>query len=255
MNWYGNWALFRRECQRFLWVWTQTLGAPLVSAMLYFAVFGGALGGRIGDADAGISYLQFLTPGLAAMGIIQHAFQNTSSSLIQMKYLGMLQSDLLALPLKPVQIVLAFTGAAILRGLLVGVGILLVSRCFVTFSIVKPLLLLGATLVMAAIFGLVGLLTGIWAKSFDQVALVGNFILTPLVYLGGVFFANSMLPAGWQTVPLFNPVFYLVDLFRHGVLGVGQTPPGNAIIAVLLVLLGLFILSVLLFRFGWRLKN
>ncbi|MBF0154435.1 MAG: ABC transporter permease [Magnetococcales bacterium] len=255
MNWYGNWALFRRECQRFLWIWLQTLGAPLVSAMLYFAIFGGALGQRIGEAGDGITYLQFLTPGLAAMGIIQHAFQNTSSSLIQMKYLGMLQADLLALPLKPVQIVFSFTAAAVLRGVLVGAGTLLIARLFITFGIAKPVLLIGAALVMAAISGLLGLLTGIWARSFDQVALVGNFILTPMVYLGGVFFANAMLPAGWQRVPLFNPVFYLVDLFRQGVLGVGQTQPESAILAVSAVLTGLFALAVVLFRTGWRLKN
>ncbi|MBF0426135.1 MAG: ABC transporter permease [Magnetococcales bacterium] len=255
MNWYGNWALFRRECQRFLRVWLQTLGAPLISAMLYFAIFGAALGQRIGDAGHGFSYLQFLVPGLAAMGIIQHAFQNTSSSLIQMKYLGMLQADLLALPLNPAQIVLAFTAAAMVRGALVGIGILAISRLFVEFTIADPPLLIGSALIMAAIFGLVGLLTGIWAKNFDQVALVGNFILTPMVYLGGVFFANSMLPAGWQKAPLLNPIFYLVDLFRRGLLGAGQTPPEGALIAVSLVMAALFIVAMLLFRLGWRLKS
>ncbi|MBF0322185.1 MAG: ABC transporter permease, partial [Magnetococcales bacterium] len=160
MNWYGNWSLFRRECLRFLLVWSQTLGAPLISALLYFAIFGGALGQRIGETGVGVTYLQFLAPGLAAMGIMQHAFQNSSSSLIQMKYLGMLQADLLALPLKPAQIVMAFTAAAMARGILVGASILLASRCFVVFSIANPVLLIGAALIMAAIFGLIGLLTG-----------------------------------------------------------------------------------------------
>ncbi|MBF0144214.1 MAG: ABC transporter permease [Magnetococcales bacterium] len=253
-SWYGTWSLFRRESRRFLKVWLQTVWAPLISALLYFAIFGGALGKRIGDTD-GVSFLLFLVPGLAAMGMIQHAYQNTSSSLIQMKYLGMLPADLLALPITPLQMTLAFVAAAILRGSLVGGVILLVSRVFVDFGVAHPLLLLLATVVLTAIFALVGLLTGVWGSNYDEVAMVGNFILTPLIYLGGVFFSVSMLPDSWAMVARLNPIFYLVDLFRYALIDVSQARPEVALVAVLGVLGALFAGTVRLLASGWRLKN
>ncbi|MBF0621806.1 MAG: ABC transporter permease [Magnetococcales bacterium] len=253
-NWFGTWAFFKRECHRFLKVWGQTVGAPLISALLYFAIFGAALGSRIGATD-GVSYLQFLVPGLAAMGMIQHSYQNTSSSLVQMKYLGMIQADLLALPLTPFQLVLGFVGGAMVRGLMVGSVILLTSRLFVTFSIAHPLVLLLAAVAMSGIFGLFGLVAGIWAKSFDDVSLVGNFLLTPLVYLGGVFFSISMIPEGWRYLALWNPIFYLVDLFRYALIDVSQGSPLIALGAVVSTFAIMLSVAVHIFRIGWRIQS
>ena len=254
INWYGCWALFKRECLRFLRVWGQTVGSPLISAMLYFIVFGGALGSRIGPTD-GVPYTLYLIPGLAAMGMIQHAYQNTSSSLIQMRYVGMLDADFLALPLTPLQIVLAFMSASIVRGVLVGTVILSVSWFFFPYSISHPLLFVAALLMISAIFGLIGFIVGMWAQSFDNVSVISNFILTPMVYFGGVFFSISMLPDGWRMVALFNPVFYVVDLFRYAMINSGQTAFYVSSSAAVAVLLGLFVLSVRLVGMGWRIKE
>jgi ABC-2 type transport system permease protein len=254
INWYGCWALFKRECRRFLNVWGQTVGAPLISAMLYFIVFGSALGARIGVTD-GVPYTLYLIPGLAAMGMIQHSYQNTSSSLIQMRYIGMLDADFLALPLTPLQIVLAFVSAAIVRGVLVGSVILSVSWLFFPYSIAHPLLFVAASLVIAAIFGLIGFISGMWARSFDNISVISNFILTPMVYFGGVFFSISMLPSGWRTVALFNPVFYVVDLFRYAMINTGQTAFYISASAAVAILLALFFLSVWLVEQGWRIKE
>ncbi|MBF0455107.1 MAG: ABC transporter permease [Magnetococcales bacterium] len=254
INWYGCFALFKRECRRFLRVWGQTVGAPLVSAMLYFIVFGGALGSKIG-MTGGVPYTLYLIPGLAAMGMIQHAYQNASSSLVQMRYVGMMDADLLALPLTPLQIVLAFMGASVVRGLLVGGVILTVSRLFFDYSIAHPLLFVAASLVITALFGLIGLISGMWARSFDQISVVSHFILTPMVYFGGVFFSISMLPSGWDTVALLNPVFYVVDLFRYALIDTGQSTVHLSASAAVGLLLGLFFLAVRLVDQGWRIKN
>ena len=254
INWYGCWALFKRECSRFLRVWGQTVGSPLISAMLYFVVFGGALGSKIGPTG-GVPYILYLIPGLAAMGMIQHAYQNTSSSLVHMRYVGMLDADLLALPLTALQIVLAFMGAAMVRGVMVGSIILIVSRFFFPYSISHPLIFIGASLVISAIFGLIGFIAGMWARSFDNISTISNFILTPMVYFGGVFFSISMLPSGWKTVALFNPVFYVVDLFRYAMINSSQTAFHTSASAAIGVLLGLFLLSIWLVEQGWRIKK
>ncbi|MEO5376367.1 MAG: ABC transporter permease [Magnetococcus sp. DMHC-6] len=253
-NWSGTWALFRRECRRFLKVWVQTLGAPLVSALLYFAIFGGALGQRIGIID-GISFLVFLVPGLTAMGMLQHSYQNSSSSLIQMKYLGLIPADLLALPLTALQVTLAFMGASMVRGVAVGGLTLLVSRLFVPFGIAHPVLLVVSACLIAAIFGLLGVLMGILARTYDDISVVGHFLLTPLVYLGGVFFSITMLPEGWRLLVLANPVFYLVDLFRYALLGVSQGWPLWSLWISVLFLCVFFILTVQVLHRGWRIKN
>ncbi|MEG3640628.1 ABC transporter permease [Magnetococcus sp. PR-3] len=253
-SWWGTWALFKRECHRFMRVFGQTVGAPLVSAMLYFAVFGGALGHRIGPTD-GISYLHFLIPGLAAMGIVQHAFQNASSSLIQMRYIGMLPMDLVALPLKPIQMVLAIMGGSMVRGLMVGCVVLLAARLFLSFEIKHWGLLLLVSALLAGIFGLVGMLTGLWGKTFDDISLVSNFVLTPLTYLGGVFFSAAMLPDGWQPLATWNPIYHLVGLYRYAILGLQTTDPVLAMAFAVGFLLLLFGVTVQIVQHGWRLKE
>nr|CRH06822.1 putative ABC-2 type transporter, permease component [Candidatus Magnetococcus massalia] len=253
-NWYGTWALFRRECHRFLRVFGQTVGAPLISALLYFAVFGAALGHRIGPTE-GVSYLAFLVPGLAAMGVLQHAFQNASSSLIQMRYIGMLPMDLVALPLRAHQLVIAILGGAIVRGMIVGTVVLFTSRLFVPFEIAHWGMLLLSSAVLAAIFGAIGLLTGLWGKTFDDISLVSNFVITPMIYLGGVFFSAEMLPASWQHVVAWNPIYHLVGLYRYAILNLQTTPPTTALAVALCSLLVLFMVSVYIVHRGWRLKE
>ncbi|OSM02146.1 ABC transporter permease [Magnetofaba australis] len=253
-NWYGAWSLFRREVRRFMRVFGQTVGAPLVTSLLYFAVFGAALGSRIGPTE-GVGYLTFLATGLAAMGVMQHAYQNASSSLIQMRYAGMIQMDLAALPVTPAQMVLAVMGGAMARGLLVGAAVLLAARVFTPFGVAHPLWLLAASLALAGLFGLIGLFSGLWAKSFDDTALVSNFVITPLVYLGGVFFSVEMIDAAWRPLALVNPVYHLVELFRYALLGLDEAVLWRSGPLTLLAWAGLYVVAVWRIGRGWRLKD
>lgn len=250
-NWSGALAFSERECRRFLKVWMQTLGTPIITSLLYFVIFGGAIGSQI-DSVSGVSYILFLIPGLAAMNMISHAFQNTSSSFIIRKFQGTLSIDMIGLPLTPFQIVLGNMSGAILRGILVGAVTLGVARIFVPFDIAHPLLFLFSALAITGIFGVLGTLAGMWAKDFDQISAVLNFILTPLTYLGGVFFSLEMLPEKFQIIALANPIFSLVDLFRFSLLGVSEGNPQVTFAVVLILWIALIWLSTFLFRRGWR---
>ena len=253
-NWYGTWAFFKRESHRFIKVWPQTIGAPLISTFLYFAIFGGVLGSQIGVLD-GVSYLAFLVPGLTAMTMLQQSFQNTSSSLIISKFQGLVQSDLLALPLTSFQIVLAYMCGSILRGALVGIAILILSRFFVEFSIAHPLLFLFSLISITGISGLLGLLVGLWADDFDKTSIVGNFVLTPLVYLGGVFFSISLLSDFWAFLARWNPLFYLIDLFRFTILDTSQGIPLLSLFSILCLWIFSFFGLVRLVQKGWKIKK
>jgi len=250
-NWSGALAFCDRECRRFLKVWMQTLGTPIITSLLYFVIFGGAIGSRI-ESVGGVSYILFLIPGLAAMNMISHAFQNTSSSFIIRKFQGTLSVDMIGLPLTPFQIVLGNMSGAVLRGILVGGVTLVIARFFVTFGIAHPFIFLFSALAMSGIFGILGTLAGMWAKDFDQISAILNFILTPLTYLGGVFFSLEMLPEKFQLLALANPIFSLVDLFRFSILGVSEGNPTLTFAVVLVLWIALTWLVTVLFRRGWR---
>lgn len=213
-------TLLLKEIRRFTRVYSQTLLTPVMIAVLYLFVFGATLGQRISVVD-GFSYVQFVTPGLILMGIINNAFSNTSSSLFMSRHLGSI-ADLLVLPLSACQIVAAYCLAAMLRGMLVGTAVGLIARIFTPLPWSHPFLAALMALLASFLFALLGLIAGLFANSFDGLSMYINFVLLPLIFLGGVFYPVSILPPLWQKLSLCNPLLYLLDGFRHALLGFGE---------------------------------
>lgn len=213
-------TLFIKEVRRFSKVWLQTVFNPLVTTSLYFLVFGVALGSRLREVD-GVPYIEFVVPGLMMLSMINNAFLNTASSLFQSKINGTVV-DLLVAPIGAAELLLAYVGAAVLRALIVGVLVYLVAAGFTGFELANPMWTVFFGLAVSAAFAVLGLLSAIWAEKFDQLSVLPNFVLTPLTFLGGVFYSVRMLPAPWDTISRFNPILYMVNGLRHGLLGVSD---------------------------------
>ncbi len=229
-------TLFAKELRRFLRVPGQTLLSPLITTTLYFVVFGFSLGSRLREID-GVSYARYIAPGLVTLGVVSNAFLNTASSLFVMKLQGTIV-DILVSPLSYGEILTAFVAAAVARGLLVGGIMWLVAAVFSGFALAHPLYALLLLLLVAVAFAGLGFMTAIWASTFEQVNFFPTFIITPLTFLGGVFYSARMLPAGLRAFTLVNPIFYVVDGVRWGMLGLSDGHPlaGLGILAVLCVL-------------------
>ncbi len=216
-------ALFYKEILRFWKVSFQTVAAPVLTACLYMLIFGHVLEDRVKVYDQ-VSYTAFLVPGLVMMSVLQNAFANSSSSIIQSKIMGNLVFILLT-PLSHRSWFVAYVGSSIVRGLAVGLGVLLVTSFVTTPSFVAPLWILAFALLGAGILGTLGLIAGLWAEKFDQMAAFQNFIIMPMTFLAGVFYSIHSLPAFWQTVSHFNPFFYMIDGFRRGFFGQSDVSP------------------------------
>jgi len=217
VNWLGFWTLYQREVRRFLKVFTQTVAAPVVTTLLFLAVFLLALGGdrrHVGD----IPYAEFLAPGLIMMAMVQNAFANTSSSLMIAKVQGNIV-DVLMPPLSPAELTWGFALGGVTRGMLVGLVVAGAMAIFVPLGLHDPAFVLFHALAASLLLSLLGLLGGIWADKFDHIAAVTNFIVTPLSFLSGTFYSISRLPAPWHGVALWNPFFYMIDGFRYGFIG------------------------------------
>jgi ABC-2 type transport system permease protein len=230
---YGLWTLFAKEVRRFLRVPGQTLLSPIVTTILYFVVFGWSLGGRLAEVG-GVPYARFIVPGLVALGVVTNAYSNSASSLFVMKLQGTVV-DLLVSPLTYGEILWAFIGAAVVRGLVVGGVMWLVAGVFEGFGLAHPLFALALVLLAAILFAALGLVTAIWASSFEQVNFIPTFFITPLTFLGGVFYSVEMLPPALRRLTLANPIFYMVDGVRFGMLGISDASPwaGATLLAVL----------------------
>jgi len=213
----GTYTLFKRETKRFMKVYTQTILSPVISNLLFLAIFGLSASKNI-EMSGGLTYLQFLVPGLIIMGIVNNAFQNPSSSIIIMKYQGLI-NDLMTIPLKRGEIMLAIISSAVFRGLLVGGATLITCLFFVDFPDVNYLLVILVSTMVALFFSFLGLIAGIWASEFDKIAFVQTFVLMPLIFLGGVFYQISSLPPVFANVSKFNPIVYMIDLLRYGFTG------------------------------------
>lgn len=225
MNSFGLWISFytiiRKDVVRMFRVWVQTFLPSVVTAVLYFLIFGTVLGSRIGDMQ-GISYMTFVVPGLVMLSIVTSAYSNTSFVFFTSKFFGRSIDEILVSPTPPWLLIAGFVGGGIVRGVIVGILVLLVSLFFTglhlpTHSI---FIMLGYGLLTALIFSLAGLVNGVYAKSIDGINIIPTFVLTPLVYLGGVFYSVHSLPEWWQTITYSNPLFYLVNGFRYGFLGI-----------------------------------
>jgi ABC-2 type transport system permease protein len=249
----GPWTLLKKELLRFWRVAFQTVAAPVITALLYLLIFSHVLKSHVQVYD-GVPYTAFLIPGLIMMSVLQNAFANSSSSLIQSKVMGNIVFILLT-PLTHLQFFLAFLIAAIVRGLVVGLCIYLVAMWFVDLNIANPWLIIVFALLGSALLGTLGIIAGIWADRFDQMAAFQNFIIMPLSFLSGVFYSIHSLPPFWQKVSQLNPFFYMIDGFRYGFFGKGDVSPmiSLAIVGAAFLLLALITLKML--KSGYKLRS
>ncbi|HEV8335632.1 MAG TPA: ABC transporter permease [Candidatus Polarisedimenticolia bacterium] len=246
-------TLFFREVHRFFIVINQTLLAPVISALLYLFIFGFSLGSRFGSFH-GHSYLHFLIPGLVMMGLVNNSFQNPSSSLMISKFEGNIV-DILMAPIGHAEIIAGYMLGGMFRGLLVGTCILAAACLFGPPPFAHPLYLILVALLSAALFSLAGVTAGIWAEKFDDLALFPTFIITPLTYLGGVFYSIDTLPPFWRNVSLINPLLYMINALRYGFLGVSDVDPGWSLAALSIVTALLFGVCLQMLRSGYRLRK
>jgi len=223
MNPIGWKMLLSKETRRFLKVPGQTIAQPVITTALYFLVFGFALGGRVKELD-GVSYVRFIVPGLVMLALIQNAFLNTASSLFIAKIQGTIV-DLLVAPLSPFELLAAFTLAATVRGLLVGAIVWVVAALFTGFGVTHPLWAAAFAVLVAVVFSLLGMIVSIWSDKFEQLNLIPTFVITPLTFLGGVFYSARMLPEPWSSITKANPILYMVEGLRYGILGQAHASP------------------------------
>jgi ABC-2 type transport system permease protein len=253
MNTIGFKTLLIKETRRFLKVPGQTVAQPVITTALYFLVFGFALGGQVKQLD-GIRYVRFIVPGLVMLSLIQNAFLNTASSMFIHKMQGTIV-DLLVAPLSAMELLGAFTLAATIRGLLVGGIVWLVAAVFTGFGIAHPLWTIGFAILVAIEFSLFGLVVAIWSDKFEQLNLVPTFVITPLTFLGGVFYSARMLPEPWSFITKLNPILYMVEGLRFGILGQANASPwlGISLTMTLTLASGAIVWGML--KTGYKLRN
>ena len=246
-------TLLYKELLRFWKVSFQTILAPVLTALLYLLIFSHVLESRISVFDGRVAYTAFLIPGLVMMSVLQNAFANSSSSLIQSKITGNLIFVLLP-PLSPLDMFAAYVLGAMIRGIVVGLGVFLVTAAFAPLSLSHPLWVLAFALMGSAILGTLGLIAGITADKFDQLAAFQNFLIMPLTFLSGVFYSIHSLPPFWQALSHFNPFFYMIDGFRYGFFGLSDIAPETSLIVVGIFCFGLTALTLLLLKRGYKLR-
>ena len=246
-------TLLYKEVLRFWKVAFQTVAGPVLTAMLYLLIFGHALEDHV-KVYGTVSYTAFLVPGLAMMSVLQNAFANSSSSLIMSKVMGNLVFLLLT-PLSYMHWYVAYVGAAVIRGVVVGVGVFAVSAVFTNLSFEAPLWILVFGVMGAALMGTLGLIAGLWAEKFDQLAAFQNFVVMPMTFLSGVFYSIHSLPAFWQGVSHFNPFFYMIDGFRYGFFGVSDVSPWLSLSVVGAALALVSAIAIQLLRTGYKIRS
>jgi len=246
-------TLLYKEVLRFWKVSFQTVAAPVLTAVLYMLIFGHVLQGQVTVYD-NVSYTAFLVPGLVMMSVLQNAFANSSSSLIQSKIMGSLVFVLLT-PLSHWSWFFAYVGSSVARGLAVGLGVFVVTVWFGRPGFVAPLWILVFAVLGAGILGALGIIAGLWAEKFDQMAAFQNFIIMPMTFLSGVFYSIHSLPAFWQGVSHLNPFFYMIDGFRYGFFGVSDVSPWLSLGIVGTALLAVSAIAVHLLRIGYKIRG
>jgi ABC-2 type transport system permease protein len=249
----GFLTLLRKEMLRFWKVAVQTVAAPVLTAVLYLLVFSQALAGHV-QPFPGVSYLSFLVPGLVMMSVLQNAFANSSSSLVQSKITGNLVFVLLP-PLSPLELFGAYVLASMARGLMVGLGVFAVTAWWSAPGFAAPVWIVVFAVLGSAILGTMGLIGGIWAEKFDQIAMFQNFLIMPATFLAGVFYSVHSLPAAWQTVSHFNPFFYMVDGFRYGFFGQSDVAPATSLAVAVATLAVVAAVALRMLGTGWRVRH
>ncbi|WP_321915891.1 MULTISPECIES: ABC transporter permease [unclassified Paraburkholderia] len=246
-------TLFYKEVLRFWKVAFQTVLAPVITALLYLTIFGHALRGHV-EVYPGVEYTSFLIPGLVMMSVLQNAFANSSSSLIQSKITGNLVFVLLP-PLAAWEMFGAYVLASIVRGLAVGAGVFVVTIWFIPMSFAAPFYIIAFAVLGSAILGTLGLIAGIWAEKFDQLAAFQNFLIMPLTFLSGVFYSTHTLPPVWREVSRLNPFFYMIDGFRFGFFGLSDINPLVSLSIVFVFFVALATLAMRLLASGYKLRH
>ena len=252
MNWLAFKTLLRKEIMRFSKVWLQTILSPLITTTLYFVVFGVALGSRLKTIN-GVSYIDYVVPGLIMLSMVNAAFSNSSSSLFQAKIHGT-YVDLMVAPIGAAELLLAYTTASLLRASIVGFLIWIVAALFGSMNLSNIFWVAYFSILVNVSFSLLGVISAIFAEKFDHLSIIPNFILTPLTFLGGVFYSIDMLPEPWSTISRFNPLLYMVNGLRYGFLNISNLPIIGSAIAVLLVFLILVSIAFYLLEKGIKLR-
>lgn len=253
VNWVGLYTLSKREVSRFITVYSQTIVAPVVTTLLFYAVFNLAFGGS-GRGMDGIDYMAFLAPGLIMMGMVQNAFANTSSSITIAKVQGTI-SDILMAPLSAGEMLAGYVIGGVVRGMIVGVVSIITLSLLMDLSIVNPFAIFGFALLGTVMLSLLGILGGLWAQKFDHIAAVTNFVITPLTFLSGTFYSIDHLPEFWQMLAHANPFFYMIDGFRSGFIGVSDSSLVSGFFILLCVNVVLWALTYLVLKSGYRIKS
>ncbi|MDI5933964.1 ABC transporter permease [Halomonas kalidii] len=247
------WTLVHKETKRFTRIWPQTLLPPSITMTMYFIIFGSLIGSRIGEMD-GFSYMDFIVPGLIMMAVITNSYSNVASSFFSNKFQRSIE-EMMVSPMPNWVILCGFVLGGMARGLGVGLIVTVVSLFFTRISVAHPLLTVGVVVLTAALFSIGGFINALLGKKFDDISIVPTFILTPLTYLGGVFYSISLLPNFWQGVSMLNPILYMVNVFRYGFLGVSDIPVGWALTAIVAFIAVLFTIALWMLEHGKGIRS
>ena len=247
------WTILRREVHRILRIWGQTLVPPAITMTLYFVIFGNLVGSRIGDMG-GYRYIDYIVPGLIMMSVIQNSYGNIVSSFFGAKFQRFVEEMLVA-PMPPWVVLTGYVGGALARALMVGVIVLGIGMCFTDIRLHHPLVTVTTFLLTALVFAFAGFINAVYAKKFDDIAIMPTFVLTPLTYLGGVFYSVDLLPPFWARVSEANPILYMVNAFRYGLLGTSDVDLGLAYVVMIAFALALGGFSIVLLRRGVGLRS
>tara|TARA_R110002126_G_scaffold119373_4_gene260213 strand:+ start:1692 stop:2462 length:771 start_codon:yes stop_codon:yes gene_type:complete len=246
-------SILTKETNRFLRIWIQTLVPPAITMSLYFVIFGSLIGSRIGDMG-GFNYMEFIVPGLIMMAVITNSYANVASSFFSAKFQRNVE-ELLVAPVPNYLIVLGYVGGGMARGILVGIIVTILSLFFVDIHLHNLAIIIVTVILTSMLFSLGGLINAIYAKTFDDISIIPTFVLTPLTYLGGVFYSLTMLPGFWQNVAALNPIVYMVNAFRYGFLGVSDVSLVLALAVVVGFITVLFSIALYLINKGIGLRS
>lgn len=253
LYWIALKSIWKKEIHRFMRIWSQTLLPPVITIILYFIIFGNLIGSQIKIIN-NFSYMQFIVPGLIMMSVINNSYANVASSFFSAKFQKNIE-ELLIAPVPSYIIIFGYIGGGIARGLCVGGLVTSVALFFISFKIQNWLILSVTLLLTSILFSLAGLLNALFAHNFDDISIIPTFILTPLTYLGGVFYSISLLPEFWQKISRLNPVVYIISAFRYGFLGVGDVPWDYTIILLIVLIIILYIIVWSLINRGFKIKT
>jgi len=253
LYWISFQSLVRKEINRFMRIWVQTLVPPVITTSLYFIIFGNFIGGRVGEMG-GFSFMQFIVPGLIMQSVITNSYSNVSSSFFSQKFQKNIE-ELLVAPVPTFIIMAGFLVGGMTRGLLAGIFVTIISLLFVPINVASWWVVLITVLMTSLLFSLAGLLNGLFAKSFDDVSIIPTFVLTPLTYLGGVFYSITLLPPVWRFISRFNPIVYMISGFRYGFLGVGDMALWMSMVVLVVFISVLFAVCYRLIEKGRGLRS